>query len=297
MRCSPTGTAGIYVDPAAIHEIELPRPAVRRAGCRDAARRPAGAAGAAAGRRLRRRARVRRAARRCVVHPALRRWKRAALLRRRQGPRGRRRAETPTSSRCSRPPPSCSATPPRKPPSGPATSALQQVSGPTAIAMLEQVWQRDLSDYDPDGPLPDVEPADDPTLTQGRVRHGDPKAIAASWRERAEAEKLSIRELVIAVTNRQQFVGTPAAGGRRDRSARAVRRVRRVHPGAAPDAARPRRVRRPRGASPAGARGVPAPSTAATRCASTWGCPPPDRLYDTRTRGGGRGCLRRPWDG
>ena len=55
----------------------------------------------------------------------------------------------------------------------------QQVGPQTAIAMLEQVWQRDLSGYDPDGPLPDVEPADDPTITQGRVRHGDPKAIAA----------------------------------------------------------------------------------------------------------------------
>ena len=87
---------------------------------------------------------------------------------------------------------------------------LQQVSGPTAIAMLEQVWQRDLSGYDPDGPLPDVEPADDPTITQGRVRHGDPMAVAASWRERAEAENLSIRELVIAVNSRQQFIGTPA---------------------------------------------------------------------------------------
>ncbi len=86
----------------------------------------------------------------------------------------------------------------------------QQVSGPTAIAMLEQVWQRDLSGYDPDGPLPDVEPADDPTITQGRVRHGDPKAVAASWRERAQAENLSIRELVIAVNSRQQFIGTPA---------------------------------------------------------------------------------------
>jgi FMN-dependent oxidoreductase (nitrilotriacetate monooxygenase family) len=86
----------------------------------------------------------------------------------------------------------------------------QQVGPQTAIAMLEQVWQRDLSGYDPDGPLPDVEPADDPTITQGRVRHGDPKAVAKSWRERAEAEKLSIRELVIAVTSRQQFVGTPA---------------------------------------------------------------------------------------
>ena len=86
----------------------------------------------------------------------------------------------------------------------------QQVGPQTAIAMLEQVWQRDLSGYDPDGPLPDVEPADDPTITQGRVRHGDPKAVAAAWRERAEAENLSIRELVIAVTSRQQFVGTPA---------------------------------------------------------------------------------------
>lgn len=87
---------------------------------------------------------------------------------------------------------------------------LQQVSGPTAIAMLEQVWQRDLSGYDPDGPLPDVDPVDDPTITQGRVRHADPKAMAAEWRARAEAERLSIRELVIAVTSRQQFVGTPA---------------------------------------------------------------------------------------
>lgn len=87
---------------------------------------------------------------------------------------------------------------------------LQQVSGPTAIAMLEQVWQRDLSDHDPDGPLPSLDPADDPTVTQGRVRHGDPKAVAAAWRERAEAENLSIRELVIAVTAREQFVGTPA---------------------------------------------------------------------------------------
>jgi alkanesulfonate monooxygenase SsuD/methylene tetrahydromethanopterin reductase-like flavin-dependent oxidoreductase (luciferase family) len=86
----------------------------------------------------------------------------------------------------------------------------QQVSGPTAIVMLEQVWQRDLSAYDPDGPLPDVDPLDDPTVSQGRVRHGDPKAVAEKWRERAEAENLSIRELVIAVTSRQQFVGTPA---------------------------------------------------------------------------------------
>ena len=85
----------------------------------------------------------------------------------------------------------------------------QQVSGATALAMLEQVWGRELSDHDPDGPLPDFDPVVDSDITQGRVRHGDPVAVARRYRERAEAENLSIRELVIAVTSRQQFVGTP----------------------------------------------------------------------------------------
>src|SRR6201991_264566 len=34
----------------------------------------------------------------------------------------------------------------------------QQVSGATAIAMLEQVWGRELSGHDPNGPLPDFDP-------------------------------------------------------------------------------------------------------------------------------------------
>ncbi|MDT2008427.1 NtaA/DmoA family FMN-dependent monooxygenase [Rhodococcus opacus] len=87
----------------------------------------------------------------------------------------------------------------------------QQVGPQTAIAFLEQVWGRDLSAYDPDGPLPDVEPAEDSNITRGRVRHAkDPREIADQWRAKAEAEKLSIRELIIAVTTRQQFVGTAA---------------------------------------------------------------------------------------
>jgi alkanesulfonate monooxygenase SsuD/methylene tetrahydromethanopterin reductase-like flavin-dependent oxidoreductase (luciferase family) len=86
----------------------------------------------------------------------------------------------------------------------------QQVSGPTAIAFLEQVWGVDLSAYDPDGPLPEVEPVENPNITRGRVRHGDPRKVAETWRARAEAEHLSIRELIIEVTSRQQFVGTPA---------------------------------------------------------------------------------------
>jgi FMN-dependent oxidoreductase (nitrilotriacetate monooxygenase family) len=132
----------------------------------------------------------------------------------------------------------------------------QQVSGATAIAMLEQIWGRDLSDYDPDGPLPDFDPTGDAGITQGRVRHGDPVAVARKFRERAEAENLSIRELIIAVTSRQQFVGT-AAHRRRDRPIRAGRRLRWVHPGPTPDPARSGQLRRPSSAAAARAWGVP----------------------------------------
>ncbi|MFI2332321.1 NtaA/DmoA family FMN-dependent monooxygenase [Nocardia rhamnosiphila] len=87
----------------------------------------------------------------------------------------------------------------------------RQVGPQTAIAFLEQVWGRDLSAYDPDGPLPDIEPLDEVTITRGRVRHArDPRAVAEQWRARAEAENLTIRELIIEVTARQQFVGSPA---------------------------------------------------------------------------------------
>lgn len=87
---------------------------------------------------------------------------------------------------------------------------LQQVSGPTAIAFLEQVWGRDLEAYDPDGPLPDVEPdVDAADITRGRVRHvKDPRAVAAAWREQAAAHGWSIRDLVIDATTRGGFVGT-----------------------------------------------------------------------------------------
>lgn len=85
----------------------------------------------------------------------------------------------------------------------------QQVGPQTAISFLEQVWGRDLSDYDPDGPLPKEDPSEDVNITRGRVRHADPAAVAKDWRERAEARNLSIRELIIEVTTRQQFVGTP----------------------------------------------------------------------------------------
>ncbi|WP_072803891.1 NtaA/DmoA family FMN-dependent monooxygenase [Rhodococcoides yunnanense] len=85
----------------------------------------------------------------------------------------------------------------------------QQVGPQTAISFLEQVWGKDLSEYDPDGPLPKEDPEVDVNITRGRVRHGDPATVARDWRARAEAGNLSIRELIIDVTARQQFIGTP----------------------------------------------------------------------------------------
>jgi len=90
----------------------------------------------------------------------------------------------------------------------------QQVSGATAIKFLEQVWNRDLSSYDPDGPLPPVDPVPgENTIARGRASvrmHRDPLAVANQWRSVATAEGLSIRELVIKMTARQTFVGSPS---------------------------------------------------------------------------------------
>ena len=74
------------------------------------------------------------------------------------------------------------------------------------------MWNRDLSAYDADGPLPEIDPdVDSPSIIQGRARMwADPLATAAEWRQRAEAENLSIRDLIIEVTGRQTFIGTPA---------------------------------------------------------------------------------------
>ncbi|GAA0899401.1 NtaA/DmoA family FMN-dependent monooxygenase [Pseudonocardia zijingensis] len=88
----------------------------------------------------------------------------------------------------------------------------EQITGQTAQILLEQVWNRDLSGYDPDGPLPDVDPDPEaPPIIQGRAFvHQDRFETVARWREIAEAKKLSLRELVIDQFERGPFVGTPA---------------------------------------------------------------------------------------
>jgi len=89
---------------------------------------------------------------------------------------------------------------------------LAQVSPQTAIKFLEQLWNRDLSDHDPDGPLPTVDPVvGENTIARGRASvrmYRDPIATANEWRARADAEKLSSRELIIEVTGRQNFIGS-----------------------------------------------------------------------------------------
>jgi FMN-dependent oxidoreductase (nitrilotriacetate monooxygenase family) len=94
----------------------------------------------------------------------------------------------------------------------------QQVSGATAIKHLEFVWNRDLSGYDPDGPLPETDPnVAEEHISRGRAQvrmYRDPLATAREWRELAEANKWSIRDLVINTGNRQNFVGSPATVAR-----------------------------------------------------------------------------------
>lgn len=85
----------------------------------------------------------------------------------------------------------------------------QQVSPQNAILAAEQIWGTDLSAYDPDGPLPGIDPVPDSEITQGRVRHGDPFAVVARWRALAEAKGLSLRGTVIETTTRQSFIGSP----------------------------------------------------------------------------------------
>lgn len=87
-----------------------------------------------------------------------------------------------------------------------------QVSGPNAIYFMEQIWGRELSGIDPDGPLPDFDPVP-PTHATGRVPHyGDVEertALVNQWRTESKAEGLSLRDLAVREYGRPSLVGTP----------------------------------------------------------------------------------------
>ena len=86
-----------------------------------------------------------------------------------------------------------------------------QYTGQTALSLVGLVWGRDLSDRDPDGPLPEFDPVPAPiSATRGAARDGkDPIAIAKEWRALAEAKNLSLRQVAIETSERSGFVGTP----------------------------------------------------------------------------------------
>lgn len=97
-----------------------------------------------------------------------------------------------------------------------------QVTPATALVLAGLVWNRDLSDRDPDGPLP----AEDPVVAEndgsfGARRIADPHAVTRSWREQAEANGWSLRETVIALGPQRGHVGTP--DGLAEKFARFVR--------------------------------------------------------------------------
>jgi FMN-dependent oxidoreductase (nitrilotriacetate monooxygenase family) len=90
--------------------------------------------------------------------------------------------------------------------------SLAQVSGRTAQILFESVWNRDLSGYDPDGPLPDIDPDPaGPRVIQGRaVLHQDAFETVARWRALADSRGYSLRETAIHVFSRTEFIGTPS---------------------------------------------------------------------------------------
>ncbi|KNH22498.1 F420-dependent methylene-tetrahydromethanopterin reductase [Arthrobacter sp. ZBG10] len=76
----------------------------------------------------------------------------------------------------------------------------QQVGPETAIAYLEQFWGRTLDGYDPDGPLPEIDPVVDVTNpTRGNAFHGkSARELAGQWRDEARGKGQSIRQFVAA---------------------------------------------------------------------------------------------------
>jgi FMN-dependent oxidoreductase (nitrilotriacetate monooxygenase family) len=91
---------------------------------------------------------------------------------------------------------------------------LAQVSPATAVALLEQLWNVPLDDFDVDGPLPRFDPVvGDALISQGRASARqfakDPIALANEWRALAAAKGLSAREVIVETNGRQSFIGSP----------------------------------------------------------------------------------------
>jgi FMN-dependent oxidoreductase (nitrilotriacetate monooxygenase family) len=88
----------------------------------------------------------------------------------------------------------------------------QQLTDKTIQVTFEQVWNRDLSAYDPDGPLPDIDPDPQaPPIIQGRAFvFQDRFETVRRWRELAAERGLTLRGLAHEVSGKAAYVGTAA---------------------------------------------------------------------------------------
>ncbi len=87
-----------------------------------------------------------------------------------------------------------------------------QIGPEQAIALLEQYWGRDLSDFDPDGPLPDVPPeVVESGVTRGSgFQFAKAEELTRQWREEAAEKGQSILEFarVKSGARRGAFTGS-----------------------------------------------------------------------------------------
>ncbi|WP_216609947.1 LLM class flavin-dependent oxidoreductase [Cellulosimicrobium protaetiae] len=167
------------------------------------------------------------------------------------------------------------------------------------VAVIEAVWGRDLSWLDPDGPLPDVDPA---SAEQTRTPTASSTAATTPWRlrprgagqRRAGAHRARPRRLAArgGRVRRDTVVGRRPPGG-----VRAGRGARRPQPHAPVG---PRRVRRRRGPARARAPGTwrlphPLPRDDVAREPRPARARPPPAPRHGMTRAGRVGRRRRGW--
>lgn len=89
-----------------------------------------------------------------------------------------------------------------------------QVTPQTAVKYLENFWGRDLSEYDPDGPFPDVDPVVSVTgSTRGAgFQLAKSQELAQTWRAIATEHNFTLRQFVIHQTGQgigRGLIGTP----------------------------------------------------------------------------------------
>ncbi len=91
-----------------------------------------------------------------------------------------------------------------------------QITPQTAVKYLENFWGRDLSEYDPDGPFPDVDPVVQVTgSTRGSgFQLAKSQELAEKWRAIATEKGFTLREFVTYQTGQgigRGLIGTPVS--------------------------------------------------------------------------------------